>query len=607
MYTGVLMDIKNNIPFIKDNSTGILYKFEQRIVTVGSSEDCIIRLKPSYPAYICHFLFIGGSYNIQVLTKDIRCLVNGEVIHGPHRLEKNDLIEIGEESFVYHGSENIDNTENGNSGHIDSLIEIVMLLLRSRTVDITSDILAAISKLFRSDAARIVSEEAETGKRATLARYPVHAGLDRFSNRAIDWAKNASHTVLMLESDWQDSGNSNMSLEKNAVASILCAPLTNAPGFKGFLYLDRIKKDDKFTETDKLLCDKLIPLFNELLVNSEEKRRQADVIAKLQEQNETSAGGIIYRSERMRSVISLADKIAPTDMPVLLLGETGTGKELMAKHVHAMSLRSGRPFKAINCGALPENLIESELFGHEKGAFTGAHAKKNGLFEAAEGGTVFLDEIGEMPVALQVKLLRILQESEITRLGATEPVKVNVRIIAATNRNLVDEIEKGNFRQDLFFRLNALSIIMPPLRERSEDIIYLSEFFVNKYCIRMGTERKTLSSEASLLLSSYLWPGNVRELENIIQKAVVLSSSNRIGAKDIELENPGINGNARGETTNIPTLQAARREAEKEVICSALCASVGNVSQAARIIDIDRKWLITKMSEYGIDAGIYRK
>ncbi len=409
----------------------------------------------------------------------------------------------------------------------------------------------------------------------------------------------------MLSPEWLDSEGENKSLEKNAVSSVLCAPLRYGSSGVGYLYLDRIGNSPVFTEDERGMCDRLVPLCNELLANAEERLRQTEIIATLQHAQDRNDGGIVYRSEKIQEVLNLADRIAPSDAPVLILGETGTGKELMASHIHSKSLRNAKPFKAINCGAIPENLIESELFGHEKGAFTGAHARKTGLFEAADGGTVFLDEMGEMPVNLQTRLLRVLQESEIVRVGGTDVIRINVRIIAATNRDLQKDIITGRFRQDLFFRLNVLAITIPPLRDRSDDIVLLATYFITRFCNRMGTGQKVLSNEARQKLITHSWPGNVRELENVIQKAVVLSGSTKIGVDTIDITVPDTN-DANNHTVNIPTLHDARETAEKDVITKALKASLGNISQTSRILDIDRKWLITKMSEYGIDADRYR-
>jgi DNA-binding NtrC family response regulator len=237
---------------------------------------------------------------------------------------------------------------------------------------------------------------------------------------------------------------------------------------------------------------------------------------------------IITQNPEMKKILELAEKVAPTDCPVLILGETGTGKELLARYIHQHSRRKDKAFLAINCGAFTEELLANELFGHEKGAYTGAVSTKKGLLEVASGGTLFLDEITEMSPTMQVKFLRVLQEKEFIRLGGTEPIKVDVRIIAATNRDIKKEIEKGRVREDLYYRLNVISFDLPPLCQRKEDIPLLCYYFLNKYAKEMNKEVKEISEEAMELLLSYDYPGNVRELENIIARAVALTNSSKI-------------------------------------------------------------------------------
>ncbi|HEU4681218.1 MAG TPA: sigma-54 dependent transcriptional regulator, partial [Gemmatimonadales bacterium] len=244
----------------------------------------------------------------------------------------------------------------------------------------------------------------------------------------------------------------------------------------------------------------------------------------------TSISRPIGKSKRFLDVLKLAEHVAPTDSTVLIQGESGTGKEVIARYIHNLSIRNDGPFLSINCGALPENLLESELFGHVKGSFTGAVRDKQGLFAAARGGSFFLDEVGEMPASLQVKLLRVLQEREAIPVGATEAIPVDVRIIAATNRDLEEEIRRGNFRSDLFYRLNVIAVNLPPLRERRDDLLLLIEALLQNQATETGTEPKALAAEALDAVMVYEWPGNVRELDNALEHAVVLTRGNLIEA-----------------------------------------------------------------------------
>jgi DNA-binding NtrC family response regulator len=304
----------------------------------------------------------------------------------------------------------------------------------------------------------------------------------------------------------------------------------------------------------------------------------------------------IGKSKRFLEVLKLAEHVAPTDSTVLIQGESGTGKEVIARYIHNLSSRSDGPFLSINCGALPENLLESELFGHVKGSFTGAVRDKQGLFAAARGGSFFLDEVGEMPASLQVKLLRVLQEREAIPVGATEAIPVDVRIIAATNRELEEEIRRGNFRSDLFYRLNVIAINLPPLRDRRDDLLLLIEALLQNLATETGTEPKALAAEALDAVMVYEWPGNVRELDNALEHAVVLTRGNLIEAFSLperitkRRKEPLV---AERSYRN-PTLEVI----ERAYIMWVLQAEGGNKTRAAEVLGIDPSTLYRKLSRY---------
>ncbi|HTC22775.1 MAG TPA: sigma-54 dependent transcriptional regulator [Gemmatimonadales bacterium] len=308
----------------------------------------------------------------------------------------------------------------------------------------------------------------------------------------------------------------------------------------------------------------------------------------------------IGKAKRFLEVLRLAEHVAPTDSTVLIGGESGTGKEVIARYLHNLSTRNEGPFLSINCGALPENLLESELFGHVKGSFTGAVRDKQGLFAAARGGSFFLDEVGEMPPSLQVKLLRVLQEREVIPVGATEAIPVDVRIIAATNRDLEEEVRRGNFRSDLFYRLNVIAVNLPPLRERRDDLIPLIEQFLENLRQEGGSEAKALSSDALDAVTVYEWPGNVRELENALEHAVVLSKGNLIEATALperitkRKKEPLV---AERSYKN-PTLEVI----ERAYIMYVLQAEGGNKTRAAEVLGIDPSTLYRKLSRYEGEA-----
>jgi len=305
---------------------------------------------------------------------------------------------------------------------------------------------------------------------------------------------------------------------------------------------------------------------------------------------------IIYKSDVMHQVLKMVDRVAPSGAPVLILGESGTGKELIARAVHEKSQRSDKPFVAINCGALRETLLESELFGHEKGAFTGAYNRKIGLAEAASGGTLFLDEIGELSPGIQAKLLRFIQEGEVYRVGGKEPIKVNIRLISATNRELDSEVLKGNFREDLYYRINTITIHSPPLRRRKEDIPMLVEYFLSRGNSRVLNRGQEMSPEAMQVLMKYDWPGNIRELQNLCERLQILADAHAIQVTDLpdtilKPENKLVIGQYDPSLT--------LHELERRYIVEALKHFEGNKTQAANALGITIKTLYNKLHEYG--------
>ena len=310
---------------------------------------------------------------------------------------------------------------------------------------------------------------------------------------------------------------------------------------------------------------------------------------------------LMAKSESMQAIFRTISKIADYKTTVLVTGESGVGKELVARALHQRSSRKTGPFVAVNCGAIPENLLESELFGHKRGAFTDATSDRRGLFEEADGGTLFLDEIGELPVALQVKLLRVLQDETIRRLGDTRDVKVNVRIVAATHRDLTAEAKAGRFREDLFYRLNVLNIAIPPLRERREDIALLIDHFVARNNARLGTSIRGIDPEARRMLVEYGWPGNVRELENTLERAMVLCEGDLIVAQDLpdrvrDACDPVQTQLASGELS----IKKTTRIIEEQLIRRALQKTKGNRTRAAEILELSHRALLYKIKDYAI-------
>ena len=372
-------------------------------------------------------------------------------------------------------------------------------------------------------------------------------------------------------------------------------------------------------------------IVNKAVKQAHLSRREARPLPTIEGGGPRGSFGLVGESPEMQAIYSIIKKVADTPSTVLITGESGTGKELVAKALHEHSSRKGGPFIKINCAAIPKTLMESELFGYEKGAFTGATSSKPGRFELADGGTLFLDEIGEIPVEMQVKLLRAIQESEFERVGGIKTIKVDVRLITATNRDLEREIKEGNFRDDLFYRLNVVPLPIPPLRQRSEDIPLLVEHIIAKFNDRLKKNVRGISEDAMHVLKLHYWPGNIRELENVLERTILFSTGDSIELDDLpaDLRGEG-DGPARPPATQelvVPVVAAAaidgreptgptslkamvRAETsrvERELIARALDETGGNVTQAAKLLKISRKSLQMKMKEFGLrdrEAGV---
>ncbi len=382
-------------------------------------------------------------------------------------------------------------------------------------------------------------------------------------------------------------------------------------GMDGLALLDRIHEIDPAMEVILITAFGTEDIAREAL-----KRKAADYIKKPFDRDEIlfavrkslarceaalpeipfgESASILGQSERMKGVFALIQKVAPTNSTVLIRGESGTGKELVAREIHAQSPRKDKPFVKVVCAALPETLLESELFGYEKGAFTGAAGSKPGRFELAEGGTLFLDEIGDLTPPTQVKLLRVLQDRQFERLGGTQTLTADVRVLAATHRDLETLVREAKFREDLFYRIHVVPVTLPPLRERRDDVPLLCERLLGKFRTQHGKADLRLDPPAVERLGAYPWPGNVRELQNVLERLVILSSQGTITAEDVEACLPtGVKSPSGG-------LGGARADAERQAIVEALKETVGNRTRAARVLGVSRRTLHNKLREYGID------
>ncbi len=398
-----------------------------------------------------------------------------------------------------------------------------------------------------------------------------------------------------------------LKLGENQVMAFLCVPIIIKSEITGTLSIHKIHQDItdfspelKFLNIVGMLIGKNVSI----------RRKQIEELAELRKENSRLKGeksfkpdNIIGNSSLMHDLYGLIEKVAPTNSSVMIRGESGVGKELIAEAIHNASSRANKPFIKVNCSALPETLIESELFGHEKGAFTGASSSHPGRFEMANGGTIFLDEIGDVPQSIQVKLLRVLQQRQLERVGGTKTIDVDVRIITATNRNLEDMIRKNEFREDFYYRINVFPIFVPSLRERRADIPILIDHFIHKLNRRNGTDIKRVTSSALDMLMMYSWPGNIRELENVTERDMIISTDSVIHSYNLP---PTLQTGVSSDTVGRGTLRNVLGKVEKQIIIDTLIATKGNMAKAAQQLGVTERIMGLRIKFYDLNISQYK-
>jgi transcriptional regulator with GAF, ATPase, and Fis domain len=428
---------------------------------------------------------------------------------------------------------------------------------------------------------------------AALSRVPISTTIVNYvqKNRAAILSEAAQEDARLGEAQ---------SIMTHQIASAMCAPLMLGDRLLGALYVDRLGDADRFTKSDLELLT-AIAVHAAAAVESVRMRDEMGRERSVREKEARGTYDIVGECDAMKQVFRFISKAAPTDASVLIEGDSGTGKELVARAVHLNSRRRHKPFEAVNCAAMPPALLESELFGHIRGAFTGADKTRAGRFELADGGTLFLDEIGELPESSQAKLLRVIETGVVRRVGDVKDFQVNVRVVAATNRVLADQVKAGAFREDLYFRLNVLKVPLPPLREREGDIEILAAHYLSQFAAKCGRPKLKFDSRVLNLFATHSWPGNVRELKNVIERMVVLADSDTLGLDDVpyELRTGGADTAeiGIGEGGALVTL----RDLEKNHIQRIMRHTGGNKKESARILGIDRSTLYAKLKTYQID------
>ncbi|MGD8990721.1 MAG: sigma 54-interacting transcriptional regulator [Desulfobacterales bacterium] len=507
-----------------------------------------------------------------------------------------------------------------NAADFDLLNEVATAVHSIHDLDeMLRKVLAKIKAVFGIDGASIALHDRQRNELyfiQTIEDFTDRSPLKKAEMRFPDdygvagWVLKEQQSVLIPDVNKDSRFSKKLDLQQNFdTRSMICVPLKTRKRVMGVLYAIN-KLADEFSQKDLRLLEVLSVIIAVSIENARFYGEVQQYASSLEKENyrlktecqiRFNVQGIIGCSAAMQRVFTLLDKVIGTDTAVLIQGETGTGKELLAKVIHYNGPLKDKPFVAENCGALSENLLESEIFGHVKGAFTGAIAHKKGLFELANGGTVFLDEISDMPFSMQTKLLRVLQENQIRPVGGSRYRQVNFRLISSSNRDLLKKVEEGNFREDLFYRVQVFPIVIPPLRERKEDIPLLAAHFLETRAARLDRPLARLTPDALETLMQYDWPGNVRELENEIERALTLAGSSTEITPQYLSERikriPGIN--AKRDSKAI-TIKEATAQVERQMVLEALVKSGGNRSQAARELGLTRQGLLNKIARYDI-------
>jgi transcriptional regulator with GAF, ATPase, and Fis domain len=591
----------------------------KRITSIGRSPDNDVQLEdPGVPESALHVTFDGSRYEVGSLGAAFQ--VNGKK-RDAHALSTGDVVRVGGTELTFAREDaprappppppapprDAARTANPDS-HTSELPGVPgreLLLLRrltafsERLLDlydverILESLMDEAIEVTRADKGFLIlmeSGEPRVRVARNVSRENIEDAVEKLSDSII--AKVVKEQKALIVADAVDTPEfkASESVVNLRVHSVMCVPLMHKGDLFGVIYVgnDRLVNRFEPKSADMLTifaAQASLILQNAMLVN-DLKLDNTELRKKLEDQR---YGDIVGSCQGMRDVYKRIDKIAPTDISVLITGETGTGKELIARELHRRSPRAKGPFITINCGAIPENLLESELFGHVKGAFTGAVVTKGGKFQAAIGGTLFLDEIGEMPLQLQVKLLRALQEKVVYKVGENRGEPVDIRVVAATNKVLEEEVKRNTFREDLYYRLNVVTLKLPPLRERGEDVVVLGRFFLQKYSKEFNSKARGFTPAATVSMRKYGWPGNIRELENRLKKAVVLADKPLLGPDDLDLKPENLE-------PIMPLLQA-KEEFQKRYINEVLARNNGNRTKTAKDLGVDPRTIFRHLEK----------
>jgi transcriptional regulator with GAF, ATPase, and Fis domain len=607
----------------------VRFAIVRRLTSIGSSPECHLVLRgPEVAATHCTLIHEPGRYMLESAQRSAPFFVRGKKLRS-HELKHGDVAVVGGHELVFSavdaGAE--PQAQKGAEPEAPVPLEAMRQLqqfsaLLARPADLEAlldELIDQVVAMTKASKGFLVLANGTTGRAASgttgpgyeirvarnLERQPVDDPAELLSDNIIREAITSRKAQIISDAYADERFRSSLSVMNLKLCSVMAVPLLVRGELLGLIYVGNDNVRDLFrAEQLEMLtifaAQAALFIKNAQLLN--ELRSEKTELAERLEH--VKFGEIIGACPQMVEVYNRVEKVASTDITVLIFGETGTGKELIAREIHNRSPRAKGPFITVNCGAIPENLIESELFGHVKGAFTGAVANQMGKFQAADGGTIFLDEIGELPLHLQVKLLRVLQEKQIQRLGETKTTTIDARVVAATNRELLEEVRAGRFREDLYFRLNVIGILLPPLRERGDDVLLIARYLIGRYAKEYGRDLdpgKALSGSAINAIMRFGWPGNIRQLENHIKKALVLADGPQITAGDLDLELP--DGKPVTDDDAVLPLSDARDRWQREYINRVLALNGGNRTKTARDLGVDPRTIFRHLEKVEKEGG----
>src|SRR5450755_4309482 len=583
-----------------------VYRIHKKITSLGRSADADVSLaEPSVAESHAHIHFDGREFNLHAADREGELYVNGRK-RSKQRLVHEDRIRMGAvelEFSLYDQPGADDPADTGIATELASykkLYEFSGKLMASyelpTLVDQLLDVMIQVSNADKGFLVLMESGEPVVKAARNLRRETISDAVSQLSDSILAHVVRTRQPLIISDALHDEAFKNSLSVVNLKLTSVMCVPLLERGNMLGVIYVGNDNVAELFAAShlevlSVFAAQASLLVRNALLVN-ELKLDNRSLQSRIEQ---IRFGEILGSAPRMQEIFRKVQKVAATDISVLITGETGTGKELIARELHGRSPRAKHPFITINCGAIPENLLESELFGHVRGAFTGAVSNKIGRFQSADRGTLFLDEIGEMPLQLQVKILRALQERVVVKVGDANPESIDIRVIAATNRDLEVEIKAGRFREDLYYRLNVVHLPLPPMRDRGDDIVVLARYMVSRYAPEYGGKVKGLTPNAIAAIKRHRWPGNIRELENRVKKAVVLSDKVLLGPEDLDL--------SPDDLPTILPLADAKERFQREYINEILALNDGNRTKTARDLGVDPRTIFRHL-EKGEGGGL---